>query len=313
MDMGSLTSNSQLTFNPTGGPSSTGFISLTGVLRATKYIAALNDFLGFTGNTGQGIVQTYHAIQLAGMTQTQTSLYSTADVGIGADSYHVVIPMASVSAAGLAVLGKASQTANYIEATTTANKTTTNGDVFYVAADGSVNAGRAGTLIGQYNLAGNTSGTISIKPQAAAGTYNFNMPITAGTAGQLLTSQGGSSTAMTWTSSPTIQGTADLTAQTTAGNITTFTVGASTATFNISSYINVTAVSVDVIQGQITYTDENNTAQTVSLSNISAIGNSTYSPITIRAKNATVITVKTNLTTGAGTITFDAGARITQL
>lgn len=113
--------------------------------------------------------------------------------------------------------------------------------------------------------------------------------------------------------SPQIQGTADLTAQTSAGNVTTFTVGASTATFNISSYINVTAVSVDVIQGQITYTDENSNAQTISLASLSAIGNSTYSPITIRAKNSTVITVKTNLTTGAGSITYDTGARITQL
>lgn len=107
---------------------------------------------------------------------------------------------------------------------------------------------------------------------------------------------------------------ADLTAQTTAGNITTFTVGSSTTTFNVSLYINITAISVDVIQGQITYTDENNTSQTVSLANLpSAIGNSAYSPTTIRAKNGTVITVKTNLTTGAGTITFDAGARIEQL
>lgn len=115
------------------------------------------------------------------------------------------------------------------------------------------------------------------------------------------------------TSIPITRASADLTAQTSTGNVTTFTVGASTATFNISQYINITAVSVDVIQGQVTYTDENNTAQTISLSNLSAVGNSTYNPVTIRAKNATVITVKTNLTTGAGSITFDAGARITQL
>lgn len=164
-----------------------------------------------------------------------------------------------------------------------------------------------------YNLKGSSSGVISIIPQAAAGTYNYNLPITAGSVGAVQASGGGGSNPMTWISTPTVQATADLTAQTTAGNVTTFTVGASTATFNISSYINVTAVSVDVIQGQITYTDENNTAQTISLSNLSAIGNSTYSPITIRAKNATVITVKTNLTTGAGSITFDAGARITQI
>ncbi|MDE2232849.1 MAG: hypothetical protein KGJ90_01840 [Patescibacteria group bacterium] len=59
---------------------------------------------------------------------------------------------------------------------------------------------------GQISLNGSTSGTISVLPQAAAGTYNFNMPITAGTAGQALTSQGGSSTAMTWTPFPVVLG-----------------------------------------------------------------------------------------------------------
>lgn len=46
---------------------------------------------------------------------------------------------------------------------------------------------------------GSSSGAISITTQAASGTYNFNLPITAGTTGYLLTSQGGSSSAMTWT------------------------------------------------------------------------------------------------------------------
>lgn len=128
--------------------------------------------------------------------------------------------------------------------------------------------------------------------------------------GNIVSSAGG---AITSSQAGFIQASADLTAQTAAGNITTFTVGAATATFNISTYINVTAVSVDVIQGQVTYTDENNTAQTISLSNLSAIGNSTYNPVTIRAKNGTVITVKTNLTTGAGSIQFDCGARVMQM
>lgn len=113
-------------------------------------------------------------------------------------------------------------------------------------------------------------------------------------------------------SSPTIQASANLIAQTAAGNITTFTVGATTATFNISTYINITAVATDVIQAQITYTDENNTAQTVSFTTLSTVTNSTYSPVTIRAKNGTVITLKTNLTTGIGSITFDAGGTIIQ-
>lgn len=51
---------------------------------------------------------------------------------------------------------------------------------------------------GGLNISGSTSGIVSILPAAAAGTYNFNLPITAGSAGQVLTSQGGVSTAMTW-------------------------------------------------------------------------------------------------------------------
>jgi hypothetical protein len=47
-------------------------------------------------------------------------------------------------------------------------------------------------------LNGTTSGTITIQPQAIAGTYNFNLPTTSGTAGQVLTSAGGGASAMTW-------------------------------------------------------------------------------------------------------------------
>lgn len=50
---------------------------------------------------------------------------------------------------------------------------------------------------------GSSSGKISFLTQAAAGTYNWNWPTTAGTATYLLTSQGGASTAMTWTN-PTV-------------------------------------------------------------------------------------------------------------
>lgn len=58
--------------------------------------------------------------------------------------------------------------------------------------------GLQGTASGSINLEGVTSGNVTMKIQAAAGTYNFNLPTTAGTAGQVLTSQAGGSTAMTW-------------------------------------------------------------------------------------------------------------------
>jgi hypothetical protein len=47
-------------------------------------------------------------------------------------------------------------------------------------------------------LIGLTSGGILIQPSAVAGTYNFNLPTSAGTAGQPLLSGGGGSTAMTF-------------------------------------------------------------------------------------------------------------------
>jgi len=50
-------------------------------------------------------------------------------------------------------------------------------------------------------ITGSSSGIITLTAQAVAGTYNWNWPTTAGTAGQYLTSQAGSA-AMTW-STPT--------------------------------------------------------------------------------------------------------------
>ena len=56
------------------------------------------------------------------------------------------------------------------------------------------------SMTGNLAVSGSSSGMITIQPQSAAGTYNFNLPTTAGNAGQVLTSQGGGSTAMTWSS-----------------------------------------------------------------------------------------------------------------
>lgn len=65
------------------------------------------------------------------------------------------------------------------------------------AADAKVTGNQIRTLA--QKVVGSGSGIISILPQAAAGTYNFNLPITAGNAGDLLTSGAGGSAPMTWT------------------------------------------------------------------------------------------------------------------
>lgn len=58
--------------------------------------------------------------------------------------------------------------------------------------------GVPGTSKGTLGLAGNTSGVVTVAPQAAAGTYNFNLPATAGTAGQPLLSGGGGAAAQSY-------------------------------------------------------------------------------------------------------------------
>ena len=57
--------------------------------------------------------------------------------------------------------------------------------------------GAVGTT-GTLGFSGTTSGVVTVQPQAAAGTYNFNLPTTAGTSGQPLLSGGGGATAMTF-------------------------------------------------------------------------------------------------------------------
>jgi hypothetical protein len=72
-------------------------------------------------------------------------------------------------------------------------------NAFTVNDSGATSLGTAGSLSGILNISGSTSGTITLQPQAAAGTYNFNLPTTAGTSGYVLTSGGGASSPMTWT------------------------------------------------------------------------------------------------------------------
>jgi hypothetical protein len=69
-------------------------------------------------------------------------------------------------------------------------------DANITLSTGTLNLGIAGSTAGVLTLSGSTSGTISIKTGTAAGTYNFILPVTVGSPGQVLTSQGG--VAMVW-------------------------------------------------------------------------------------------------------------------
>jgi hypothetical protein len=112
---------------------------------------------------------------------------------------------------------------------------------------------------------------------------------------------------------------ANLTGQTAANSsIATFTPSA-TGTYRIGGYVTITAVSADVVQFQVTYTDETSTVRTqtftpqgLTSAGLSAVGSYTFPPMDIRA-SASAITVKTILTTSIGSITYDVGATIQQL
>jgi hypothetical protein len=106
--------------------------------------------------------------------------------------------------------------------------------------------GTSGTT-GTLGFSGLTSGTVTVQPQSAAGTYNFNLPITAGSSGQFLTSAAGGSTAMTWDnisshltagSGISLSGTTNvtITASASAAN-PTGTVGLSVVNGSLSTYL----------------------------------------------------------------------------
>lgn len=96
-------------------------------------------------------------------------------------------------------------TAGVVQSQGTSNQINVNGDTAphtgatTYSLPNTVDLGTQSTASGVLELIGLTSGKVTIQPQAAAGTFNLNLPITAGTSGFGLTSGGGGSTAMTWT------------------------------------------------------------------------------------------------------------------
>ncbi|MDP4210832.1 MAG: hypothetical protein Q8928_18635, partial [Bacteroidota bacterium] len=131
----------------------------------------------------------------------------------------------SVTATGLAgqILQSGGAATNPSYSTATYPSTTTNNQLLYSSSNNTIvglstanggilntnslgtpvitatpTLGVVGSTLGTIALAGNTSGAVTITPQATAGTYNFNLPSTAGTNGQVLKSGGGGANPMTW-------------------------------------------------------------------------------------------------------------------
>ncbi len=81
-------------------------------------------------------------------------------------------------------------------ATTNNAIVTGSGNNLFNQASGSVQIGLAGTNLGILKMSGNTSGTVTLQPAAAAGTYTLTLPTTDGNSGEFLQTNG--SGVLTW-------------------------------------------------------------------------------------------------------------------
>lgn len=158
----------------------------------------------FANNLTQGIGINYNSILAVGSNTNQNISIvpkGTGDLIINSGrtgiAYTPTTGTASLMVNGSAAIGSGT----YLNATAPTNGFLVEGSVGIANTSPSalLTLGTAGTTAGTLSMAGSTSGTITIQPQAAAGTYNFNLPTTAGTSGYVLTSAGGGASPMTWT------------------------------------------------------------------------------------------------------------------
>lgn len=108
-----------------------------------------------------------------------------------------------------------------------------------------------------------------------------------------------------------------ITGQTAVGNIVTYANPAADATYQISVYGTITAVTLKTINFQVAYTDETGASRTqafvpegLTSGVLSTTGAYAFPPLQIRVKASTTITVKTTQVFAGTSITFNAGGLI---
>lgn len=195
-------------------------------------------------------------------------------------------------------------------------------DIMSLSATAALKLGIAGTTSGSLALTGSTSGVVTVNTAVAAGTWTMTLPTGAGSANQVLQTNGSGVTSWVAQNSyaPT---TADLTAQSAAVSsvvAVTSPNDGSAHQYRVGGYVAVTAVVTDVAQFQCTFTDQNSNSVTINFfpqgltsANIATTGFFALPPQDIRVKANTTITLKTILTTSIGSITYDVGGNIQRI
>lgn len=169
-------------FLPINNPSATGLLKVTNTSEAFRVAYNGSNYLSFTPNSTGG----------ATVTQTGSGAFTTFSGG----AYHFPVTSFDITMPNAGTIGPVINAGDATRATLTLQNSSSITEMqFYGDGHGIVNSYWQAK---SFNVEGSSSGIVSILPQPTAGTYNFNLPITAGSAGQVLTSQGGGGNAMTW-------------------------------------------------------------------------------------------------------------------
>lgn len=178
--------------------------------------------LSSTSTAATGGLQKLLEVSLSGTNATSGQATSAAEftnahAGTGSSNFGIKATASNGASQNIAGLFSASSVAvgqNIALSASASNSSnlnyaiyTSQGDVRLNQVGGETYIGATGGgVTGKINMAGSVAGLITIQGQSNAGTYNFNLPTTAGTSGYVLTSAGGGSSAMTWTDLSTISG-----------------------------------------------------------------------------------------------------------
>ena len=226
-------------------------------------------------STGTGSSNIYFFTATAGTTGTTVRTSSLKMTLTGAGQLQV---STTGSSAGILLGGDAQIYRSAADVLRTPDSLTVDSNL---TVAGTASIGSSGGTTGTINLLGSTSGTVSVLVQAAAGTYNFNLPTTAGTSGYVLTSAGGGASAMTWTDPATLAVRWNSIANPNGNQ--SLTMSTNTTTWNWA-----TGTSTNNLFNLTTDASANGTG---ALLNIATGTSSTVIPLLVKAGGTTALTV----------------------